>query len=289
MVDSMDSNMETSDAAIASMPNQTYHYSMLPPRLTTKLNAIDYNMNHKRRGFCLIFDNEKFHPSRGLPRRHGSQVDSNGLYNLFRAMSFDVYHFKDMTAKEIKYQLEHFAKLDHSDMDCFACCVLTHGEHGHLWGTDARFPIDVIFNNFRGNECPTLAGKPKIFLIQACQGDRLDHGIQVYSDALDSSHTTLHSIPTHADFLMAYSTLPGFYSWRNTQDGSWFMQAIIRVFSEYHHDLDILTMLTIVNHQVAYFKQSNATTPEYNGKKQVPCITSMLTRRVFLRPKKLLP
>jgi len=202
-------------------------------------------------------------------------------------MSFDVILFKDLTAKEIRYQLEYFASRDHTDEDCFACCILTHGEHGQLWGTDARFPVDLMFNHFLGDACPTLAGKPKMFFIQACQGDKLDHGMTVYSsDSVDSS-AGFYSIPTHADFLIAYSTLPGFYSWRNTQDGSWFMQAVIRVLSEYHLDLDLLTMLTIVNHQVAYYKQSNATTPEFNGKKQVPCITSMLTRRVFLRPKKI--
>ena len=27
-----------------------------------------------------------------------------------------------------------------------------------------------------------------------------------------------------ADFLIAYSTVPGFYSWRNTTQGSWFIQ-----------------------------------------------------------------
>ena len=29
------------------------------------------------------------------------------------------------------------------------------------------------------------------------------------------------SIPTEADFLYAYSTVPGFYSWRGVVTGSW--------------------------------------------------------------------
>lgn len=287
----MNSDNDTQhDSAVAGPPlqQQPFHYSTMPPvRLTTRLNALDYNMDHQYRGICLIFDIEKFNPIRKLPRRHGTQVDSNGLFNLFRAMSFEVRLFKDVTAKEIKYQLEYYAKLDHTNNDCFACCILTHGEHGQLWGSDHRFPVDMMFNQFLGDACHTLAGKPKMFFIQACQGDKLDEGVPVMAqEALDST-TTYFKIPSHADFLIAYSTLPGFYSWRNTQDGSWFMQALIRVLSDYHHDLDLLTMLTIVNHRVAYFKQSNATTQEFTDKKQVPCITSMLTRRVFLRPKKI--
>lgn len=274
------------DSTVSSAANPFYS-TVLPTRLTTKLNSLDYNMNHKNRGYCLIFDIEKFHPARKLPRRMGSQVDSNGLYNLFRSMSFDVKLFKDLTAKQIYYQLEYFSKIDHTENDCFACCILTHGEHGLIWGSDARFPIDTLFTFFTGDKCPSLVGKPKIFFVQACQGDKLDHGVPVISEAVDAS-TTIFKIPTHADFLVAYSTLPGFYSWRNTQDGSWFMQALIRVLSDYHNDLDLLTMLTIVNHHVAYYKSSNATSPEFNDKKQVPCITSMLTRRVFLQPKKIL-
>lgn len=286
----MNPNNTQHDSAVAGPPHvNPFFYSNRPAaRLATKINALDYNMNHRNRGVCIIFDIETFNPARKLPRRHGSKVDSNGLFNLFRAMSFDVILFKDITATEIRCQLDYYSKLDHSNNDAFACCILTHGEHGQLWGTDQRFPVDMIFNHFLGDVCPTLVGKPKMFFIQACQGDRMDSGVPVLSqEALDST-TTYFKIPTHADFLIAYSTLPGFYSWRNTQDGSWFMQALIRVLSDYHQDLDLLTMLTIVNHRVAYYKQSNATTPEFNDKKQVPCITSMLTRRVFLKPKKIL-
>ncbi len=40
------------------------------------------------------------------------------------------------------------------------------------------------------------------------------------------SNAHSYKIPSHADFLIAYSTIPGFYSWRNTQNGSWFVQAL---------------------------------------------------------------
>ena len=32
--------------------------------------------------------------------------------------------------------------------------------------------------------------------------------------------------PLHADFLIAHSTVNGFYSWRNTVQGSWFIQVL---------------------------------------------------------------
>ncbi|KAG9510821.1 Caspase-1, partial [Fragariocoptes setiger] len=256
--------------------------------LSTSIDALDYNMNHPRRGLCLIFDNEKFdHPSQKLSPRTGSHVDSNALFGVFRTLDFDVRVFKDLSASAIKKQLKAYGSLDHSQSDCFACCVLTHGEHGNLYGSDgSRYPIDLLFSEFLGHKCPSLVGKPKLFFIQACQGDRFDRGVMVTGgDSLDTA--TYFRIPTYADFLICYSTLPGFYSWRNTQDGSWFIQALVRVLTEYSSKLDLLSMMTITSHQVAYKYTSNATTPEFSQKKQVPCITSMLTRRIYFPQKRI--
>ena len=33
--------------------------------------------------------------------------------------------------------------------------------------------------------------------------------------------TNVITLPTEADFLYAYSTVPGYYSWRNYTKGSW--------------------------------------------------------------------
>lgn len=276
------------DASIMAVPAQYRVLQQEPVRLSTPISSLDYNMNHQCRGYCLIFDIEDFHPSRKLPRRHGSGVDSVGLHNIFRSMSFEVMDFKNLTASQIRDQLYYFSsKVDHTNNDCFAVCILSHGEHGQIWGSDTKFPIEMLFNSFLGEKCPTLVGKPKLFFIQACQGERLDHGVSVIGADSTDSTAAYFKIPSHADFLIAYSTLPGFYSWRNTREGSWFMQALIRILNEYHNELDLLSMLTIVNHHVAYYKCSNADSPQFTNKKQVPCITSMLTRRVFLRPKRI--
>ncbi len=60
------------------------------------------------------------------------------------------------------------SKEDHSQSDCIVVCILTHGEQSILWGRDEKYLTDKVFNYFKGDQCPTLASKPKIFFIQVC-------------------------------------------------------------------------------------------------------------------------
>jgi len=56
---------------------------------------------------------------------------------------------------------------DHSDADCFVCVVLSHGEDGVIYGTNGTLKLHSLIEMFKGDHCPSLAGKPKIFFIQA--------------------------------------------------------------------------------------------------------------------------
>jgi hypothetical protein len=78
----------------------------------------------------------------------------------------------------------------------------------------------------------------------------------------------------------------GYFSWRNTVQGAWFVQALCEVFGNHWTTLDLLTLLTRVSKKVAYDFESHA--PAYssmNRKKQMPCIMSMLTKDFYFTPK----
>jgi caspase-like apoptosis-related cysteine protease len=57
---------------------------------------------------------------------------------------------------------------DHSDADCIAVIVMTHGESGMLAPRDSNimYNVDLLWQPFTADKCPTLAGKPKLFFIQ---------------------------------------------------------------------------------------------------------------------------
>ena len=57
----------------------------------------------------------------------------------------------------------------------FVLCILSHGSENKVYGTDgyeSSGAIDIreITSWFSASNCPGLAGKPKLFFIQACQG-----------------------------------------------------------------------------------------------------------------------
>ena len=71
---------------------------------------------------------------------------------------------------------------DHTAYDCLVCCVLTHGVLGHVYGSDGRIVrIQQLTRCFSSSRCPSLAGKPKLFFIQACQGrDKQEGNYRIY-------------------------------------------------------------------------------------------------------------
>ena len=64
---------------------------------------------------------------------------------------------------------------DHFEADSFILALFSHGANGEVYGTDFK-PVSIentIKRAFDGRNCPALSGKPKLLIIQACQGSKL--------------------------------------------------------------------------------------------------------------------
>ncbi|KAK3911328.1 Caspase-1 [Frankliniella fusca] len=254
-----------------------------PPsaQMPVERNAVYYNMNHKERGVALIFNHEHFEARLNLKSRSGTEHDCKNLERSLKALGFEPKVYHDLTNVELMNVIDNAANDNHSSRDCLIVAVLSHGEQGILYAKDSVYKPENLWTPFAADRCPTLAGKPKLFFIQACQGDKLDAGVTMLRATQTDSGSHSYKIPVHSDFLIAYSTIPGYYSWRNTSKGSWFMQALCQELSENGFVLDLLTILTFVNQRVALDYESN--TPDnanMHQQKQIPCITYMLTRLV---------
>nr|XP_033799427.1 caspase-7 isoform X1 [Geotrypetes seraphini] len=245
--------------------------------------AFQYKMNYKKLGRCVIINNKNFDAQTGMPTRGGTDKDAGDLFQCFCHLGFKVKVYNDYTCDQMQKLLEQAAEENHNDCACFACIFLSHGEEGFIYGTDGPMCIKKLTTMFRGDRCKTLVGKPKLFFIQACRGSEFDEGIQADSanHSLETDASPRHKIPIEADFLFAYSTVPGYYSWRNPGNGSWFVQALCQVLSTYGRQLEVLQMLTRVNYLVANNFESWSEDSRFCAKKQIPCVVSMLTKELY--------
>ncbi len=99
--------------------------------------------------------------------------------------------------------------------------MISHGSEGTVYAFDGAYPTQRLWEPLTANNCPSLVGKPKLVFIQACQGAKMDPGVAVVRATATDSFAS-YKVPAHADFVVAQSTVAGFYSWRNTAAGSWY-------------------------------------------------------------------
>lgn len=239
-----------------------------------------YDMNNKHRGKALIFNHDEYDESLELNPRPGSENDCASLQAVLEYLHFNVKTFHNLCYYDIMKQMRHTAKQNHSNDDCIAVFVLSHGSPGIVYAKDTFYNLEKMWGHFTENNCPTLAGKPKLFFIQACQGEDYDDGITLSRNIETDGWYEPHMYTTEPDILVALSTTPGYVSWRRRNVGTPFIQALCRELYN-ASELDIWTVMTGVCRNVALDFESNTSEP----KKQVPCIMSTLTRRLVFTKK----
>ncbi|XP_060881378.1 caspase-1-like isoform X2 [Metopolophium dirhodum] len=252
-------------------------------------DATCYNMDHEYRGIAVIINNDIF-DSHNLAERQGSWKDVEELEKMFYRLDFNVMVWNNLYHEELTHHLNELANADHSQNDCLAIVVLTHGvSQSFVYARDNPYPVEFLWNSFTADKCLTLAGKPKLFFVQACRGERLDPGITLRKETkteVDSS-TASYKIPKHADFLITFSTYDGYYSFRHPENGTWFIQSLCSEMNKHDHSKsDLLGIMTRVSRRVALDHESyNPDEPWLHKQKQIPTIHSMLIRDVFFKPK----
>ena len=176
---------------------------------------VSYEMNKAPRGLCVIVNNVNFQ-NRDL-NRPGAVEDERSLQLLFRTLFFEVIIRRDLTSHELEKVAQKFGAATVKNLMC----------------------------EFRENKCPSLKHKPKAFIIQTCRGcrDNADNSIsssvndinlqqkvattsqaQINSQPCDTAFVTDCTLPPEADFVLAFATAPGYVSYRDPDNGTWFIQ-----------------------------------------------------------------
>ena len=118
-------------------------------------------------------------------------------------------------------------------------------------------------------------------MADSMDGEAMDNEQMDETDALIRTIT----VPTEADIFVAYSTPPGYYSWRSPYAGSYFIQLLAnrlyREGAELNYDLN--TIVTLVCNDLVQFSSNVPANRDMHMKKQVPWISSTLTKLVKFR------
>ena len=249
-----------------------------------------YKMDTFPRGKFVLINEEKFLPGSvnyGSPR-DGTNRDADALQELFLELGYIVERHDNVTVGDIISIFKVAANEDYKGMSCFASAILSHGDEGVIYGTDTEFQMSKLTEIMRN--APGLVGKPKFIIVQACQGqkymesmDMVDGPAAQSSWASEKYEQKQMTLPSDADFLYAYSTVPGFFAWRNSKHGSWFVQKLVEVFRQQAHKLDVLRLLTRVNHSVAGRKSNTGDYITHN-KRQIASIVTQLRKELYLMP-----
>ncbi|XP_048769781.1 caspase-3-like isoform X2 [Ostrea edulis] len=253
-------------------------------------------------GRCVIINNERFDDESRLPTRTGTNIDRDRLHDMFTMFGFNISMYNNQSRDEVMNVLECVQKEDHQDNGALVVCFLSHGSLNTISGSCGQdIGISNMTSLFRADNCPSMSGKPKFFILQACQGRETQNvwhrGQTTIRAEFDDPRTpslpeeeVTHESPSwgqldiaasEADFLVAQSTMPGYISLRDEKEGSFFIQSLVRHLKEHSRREDVVSILVEVNRDVS---RRVGKTREGQLAVQIPEPKVRLTKKFYLYP-----
>jgi len=235
----------------------------------------------------IIFNHKKFATRFQLNERKGTELDVFAIEKTFESLDWQVEIHNDASASDIRGVISLLQVREETEkLHALAIFILSHGEdNGTVFAADSMYRVDHdILNALAADKCPYLAGKPKLIFVQACQGQATDPGARIRRRHTSQDSTATYKIPNYADFLIYQASFWNHYSFRSSDTGSWFIQALCTKLKESSDQDNVLDILTLVSRSVAIEKESNVPNkPSLHQKKQIPLCYSTLLRKIYLK------
>ncbi|KAM6449737.1 caspase-14 [Liasis olivaceus] len=218
--------------------------------------------------------------------REGSKEDIGKMKKLFEKCRF-ITPLQDCinpSKGKLMDDLKEFQDYINTSTEEISCCLITlmsHGKQGIILDPDGKeIILDEIFSLFNNKKCPKLQGKPKIFIIQACQGNDRDYGIVEADDKIEKFQQQ-RKLPTTSDYFIVYSSQKGFVSLRKNDTGSVMITAMDEVFSAHWQNWHVGDLFTKVNSMMV--KQEFLLRNDKDTVKACLVTESTLTKAVFFK------
>lgn len=159
--------------------------------LPSHVQEESYRMQSKPLGICLIID--------------CIGNDTGYLRETFTSLGYRVQPFLFPSSYEITRIVRRFACMtQHQDYDSFVCVLVSRGGSQSMMGVDqvySGFSLENVKDMFKGDSCPSLRGKPKLFFIQNYEALE-DSSLEVDGPAIknvDSRHLHPRPCTTHPE------------------------------------------------------------------------------------------
>ncbi|XP_066260578.1 caspase-8-like [Euwallacea similis] len=272
--------------------NGFFFYSATPGTSQERPVSVneEYHIDPYNPGKVLIINQESFYTETNpmfkellhehnddiqLEDRKGTNKDEVRFFNCFSNMNFDVNVKKNLAHYDMIKAIEEVVD-SASDTSSLIICILTHGDNGVVFGANSCKVSVKSIESIMCKHNKKLSGKPKLLILQSCQGKQCQ---KIIEEETDGYTTDGPKGPVTADLLTFFATIPGYAAVRNIKKGSWFIQALcdeIEAGSSQYHFLEICTRVVS--------KVTNQEWKENGGGVNVmtPQMVSTLTKRFHL-------
>ncbi|XP_078615848.1 uncharacterized protein LOC144884415 isoform X1 [Branchiostoma floridae x Branchiostoma japonicum] len=200
-----------------------------------------YDMGRDPRGVAIIINNIHFED---MADRDGAEGDTDRLKEVFEGLGFKVVTFHDLGHSKMVDVMMDQGKADHSNYDCFVCCIMSHGTMGKVYSSDdVGIDICELMKPVNAKKCPSLKGKPKLFFIQACQGEKTQR-----KEGFDYGEYDAKPVPFichEADFFLGLATVPGYVA-RRDQDGAPYVHHLAKLLKDFGPTHDLSAIMAMV-------------------------------------------
>ena len=202
-------------------------------------------------GLCVIINNMIFHdPRNNLP---SGEKDEAILKSTFTLLGFDVRVYQNLKAAEIGSIARRYSAMDHTG--AFFLIISSHGGDGDVvYGVDGNaVAVRELKECFYATNCHSLAGIPKVFVIDACRGV-INEPVHYTTKAFQSSpRSSTTSFMDSADFMTIFASARGNIAGCD-EKGSFFIQKFVRVLKKHATDMNLTDMMKKVKRKIEKLK-----------------------------------
>lgn len=177
--------MQTDDKQATAVEEKTKlfesaHFSNLDAKMA-------YKIRKRSAGIVLIINQRTFHfdanpefkdflPRRKLEQRLGTDRDAEILQHVFKQFGYETRVKNDRSHMEILNDVRNVIN-ESVRFDSVIVCILSHGYKGVVYGANS---VPVKIDDIQGLIISDrLIGKPKILIVQACQGEETQRAREV--------------------------------------------------------------------------------------------------------------